>query len=86
MRGHSPPGLFGDWWWQPNRSADDRPATKPLDEEIETMWVYRQENPAWEASKWLVGYWSPEKNWFTESSYGSREEAAARVRWLNGGG
>lgn len=49
------------------------------------MWVYRTD----EQGRWMVGYFLPDKSWFTESVYGtcdnSKERAAARVHWLNGG-
>ncbi len=44
------------------------------------MWVYRQDG-----GRWLVGYYSPAGEWFTDGEYDDREEAAARVRYLNGG-
>jgi len=34
---------------------------------------------------WTVGYYSPDGNWHTESDHSSREAAAARVHYLNGG-
>lgn len=49
------------------------------------MWVYR---PNEANNGYLVGFFYPTGEWFTESAYsgdGAREKAAARVRWLSGG-
>ena len=35
--------------------------------------------------KWAVGFYDPNKEWHEESRHASRDEAAARVHWLNGG-
>ena len=61
------------------------------------MYVYIQsEKPGWWPSPrqensvyltgtlWTVGFYSPDGTWHPESDYGSREEAADRVAWLNG--
>lgn len=45
------------------------------------MWVYRQDG-----GNWAVGYYGPDKGWNQESSFVDKEEAAARVHYLNGGG
>jgi hypothetical protein len=45
------------------------------------MWVYLRS----EQSLYTVGFYSPDGEWNTDSDWGSREEAAERVRWLNGG-
>lgn len=45
------------------------------------MWVYRIEN-----GSFVVGYYSPDKEWHPDSVYREREEAAKRVAWLNGSG
>ena len=37
-----------------------------------------------EANLWTVGFYDP-RSWQPESDHGSRDEAAERVRWLNGG-
>lgn len=44
-------------------------------------WVYLNSEPG----LWTVGFYTPEGVWHPDSDYNSREEAAARVRWLNGG-
>jgi hypothetical protein len=37
-----------------------------------------------EQSLWTVGFYSPGGEWHPESDWGSTEEAAKRVSWLNG--
>jgi len=34
---------------------------------------------------WTVGYYTPSGNWMPESDHNNREDAAARVSYLNGG-
>jgi len=34
---------------------------------------------------WTVGFYSPDGKWHSESDHGSKDDAAARVAWLNGG-
>lgn len=43
-------------------------------------WVYIQT----EAELWTVGFYGPNEKFEPESDHGCPEEAAARVRWLNG--
>jgi len=52
------------------------------------MWVYIQsEKPSHDSSGlWTVGFFDPSGVWHPESDHSSREEAAARVSYLNGGG
>lgn len=45
------------------------------------MWVYRQEG-----GRYTVGFYAPDKTWHSDSDWGTRDEAAARVSWLNGNG
>lgn len=45
------------------------------------MWVYRPS----EDGDWLVGFFYPDGCWFTESKFQDKDQAAARVNWLNGG-
>jgi len=45
------------------------------------MYVYIQS----ESGLWTVGFYSPEGKWNPESDHPSKEEAASRVHWLNGG-
>lgn len=45
------------------------------------MWVYKGD----EANGFTVGYYAPDGTWFPDSTYKSRDEAVARVRYLNGG-
>jgi hypothetical protein len=46
-----------------------------------TAWVYLRS----EANLWTVGFYAPDGRWQPESDYNSKEEAAQRVAWLNGG-
>ena len=34
---------------------------------------------------WVVGFYDPQGKWQPESDHDSRESAAKRVHWLNGG-
>jgi len=45
------------------------------------MYVYIKSEPG----LWTVGYYDPAGNFHAESNYSYREEAAARVHYLNGG-
>lgn len=45
------------------------------------MWVYIQTEP----NLWTVGFYAPDGEWHPESDYVSKEKAAERVHYLNGG-
>jgi hypothetical protein len=45
------------------------------------MWVYIRSEPG----LWTVGFYDPQGNWNPESDWGSTEDAARRVNFLNGG-
>ena len=45
------------------------------------MWVFRTTEPG----LWTVGYYTPDREWVTDSDWPTKEEAADRVHWLNGG-
>lgn len=45
------------------------------------MWVYRRTDN----SLFTVGYYKPDGGWEADSDHQSRESAAQRVHWLNGG-
>ncbi len=45
------------------------------------MYVYIRSEPG----LFTVGHYSPDGKWHAESDYADRDEAAARVHWLNGG-
>jgi len=48
------------------------------------MWVYiRTEFSPFEL--YTVGFYAPDGTWKTDSDHGTREEAAKRVHYLNGG-
>lgn len=44
------------------------------------MYVYIQSEP----QLWTVGFYDPDGNWQPESDHPNRDEAAARVAYLNG--
>jgi len=44
------------------------------------MYVYRKIEEVW-----TVGFYDPKGDWISESDHDSADEAARRVRWLNGG-
>jgi len=44
-------------------------------------YVYIQSEPG----LWTVGFFGPCGDWESESDHGSKEDAAARVHYLNGG-
>lgn len=46
-----------------------------------TVWVYIQS----EANLWTTGFYSPDGKWHPDSDWGSKDEAAERVHYLNGG-
>lgn len=48
------------------------------------MWVYRPEDGG-EHTLWLVGFFYPTGEWFTDSTFDDKEKAVARVNYLNGG-
>lgn len=45
------------------------------------MYVYLSLEPG----LWTVGFYSPDGEWHSESDSTTKEEAASRVHWLNGG-
>jgi len=47
----------------------------------ETCWVYVQSEP----NLWTVGHYGPGGKWNSESDHSSKEDAATRCHWLNGG-
>jgi hypothetical protein len=47
----------------------------------ETTWVYLQSEPG----LWTVGFYRPDGRWEPESDHSTREAAAERVHYLNGG-
>jgi len=44
-------------------------------------YVYIQTEPR----LWTVGFYAPDGSWHTDTDHGSKQEAAAQVRYLNGG-
>lgn len=47
----------------------------------DTMWVYKQTEPG----LYTVGYYGPDGKWEPDTDWGNRDDAARRVRYLNGG-
>ena len=45
------------------------------------MWVYINSEPG----LWTVGFYAPNGDWHTDSDWNVRDEARARVHYLNGG-
>jgi len=45
------------------------------------MYVYAE----WEEGLWTVGFYTPDREWMSESDHSDREKAAARTNYLNGG-
>lgn len=45
-------------------------------------WVYIQSEPG----LYTVGFYSPDGRWHPDSDHSSRDDAASRVHYLNGGG
>lgn len=45
-----------------------------------TMWVYQRIG-----LMWAVGFYDPDRAWHEDAQFNMKEEAAARVHWLNGG-
>ena len=47
-----------------------------------TTWVYVRSDSE---RLWTVGFFSPDGEWHTDSDHDTRESAAERVHYLNGG-
>lgn len=62
-------------------SEDGEPDPFVIADEDAFMWVYRENSD----SSFVVGYYAPDGTWFSESSFRTKEEAANRVNFLNGG-
>jgi hypothetical protein len=45
------------------------------------MYVYIKSEP----QLWTVGFYKPDGEWIAESDHDTKESAAERVRYLNGG-
>ena len=45
------------------------------------MYVYVKSEPG----LWTVGFYKPSGEWISESDHNSKDEAVARVHYLNGG-
>ena len=49
------------------------------------MWVYICSERSSYHSLYTVGFYDPKGEWQPESDHGTKEDAAARVHYLNGG-
>lgn len=45
------------------------------------MWVYKP----LDGGKWVVGFYQPDGTWMADGEFDTRDQAAARVNYLNGG-
>lgn len=61
--------------------GDGEPDPFVIADEDVFMWVYRANSDG----SFVVGYYAPDGEWFSESAFKTKEEAAARVNFLNGG-
>lgn len=52
----------------------------------ENMFVYIESERSSNHALYTVGYYATNGEWVSESDYNSRDEAAARCNYLNGGG
>lgn len=48
---------------------------------METKWIYIKT----ESQLWTVGFYDPKGDWHPDSDHDSKEDAAIRVHYLNGG-
>ena len=63
-------------WFQHEGEVDP----SVMSEEETFMWVYRKDGDRYE-----VGYYAPDGQWYADSSYHCRDDAAQRTNYLNGG-
>lgn len=47
---------------------------------MSTTWVYLRSEPG----LWTVGFYTPSGQWHTDSDHDNRDDARARVHYLNG--
>lgn len=60
--------------------TDGEPEHYSITEEDSFMWVFLEID-----GKFVVGFFTPEKVWTAESVHATREAAAVRTNYLNGG-
>ncbi len=67
--------------------CDGEPDPFVLKEEDSLMWVYRpiKDNSGLGSDHYEVGFFTPDGQWVGDSTHETREGAAARVNYLNGG-
>jgi hypothetical protein len=78
VKSHEPRGC-----WEPDDPL--LPTHQQLDREDKIMWKYKQMQIGADFL-YVVGWYDPKGEWHADLSYSSREDAAARVHYLNGGG
>jgi hypothetical protein len=76
--------------WNPRQWFEDgdSPATDDTSQyelENKIMWVYRRSQKDYGFSSYEVGYYAPDKTWNSDSDGLTKEQAASRVHFLNGG-
>lgn len=63
-------------------AKDDLKADHDREPQETIMWVYKQT----ESGMFTVGHYDPKGNWCADSDHPTKEQAATRVNYLNGGG
>lgn len=71
--------------FQPRQWFADEGDPAFINEEDVFMWVYRKVTDERGVETFHVGYFLPDKTWFTESTYATSDDASQRVNYLNGG-
>lgn len=82
-----------EWQAMLDRSFDPRQWFCDVEEDLDQgiyreerlMWVYRKSPYANAGKPWLVGFYDPSREWHEDSAHATREAAAERVNYLNGG-
>ena len=67
-----------EWWG--GRDEPDDPAPEPQGETL--MWVFWPQP----TGQFTVGFYNPDRAWVEDSVWPTKDQAAARVNYLNGGG
>lgn len=63
-------------WYEREWDEGEQPTNGDI-----AMWVYREITPG----TWTVGFYSPSGEWHADGIFATKEKAAARVNYLNGG-
>jgi hypothetical protein len=67
--------------YQAGRHAGGETLLQQEKEKVSSTYVYIRSEPG----LWTVGFYDPAGKWHSDSDHDSREAAADRVHWLNGG-